>query len=775
MDVTRLFSLPTCNENLQPPVAQTLGAAVKAETNYASEIRITVVAILITLVAWVAVSWETLDILWRRFHTSEIKASFEQVIFIAIVQVFIYGNFIYQFTRLGYLRRRLLHRPLSPEQREAVYERDAPALTILVPSYKEELAVVRRTLLSAALQDYPSRRVVLLLDDPPQPSDPRERAALKAMRQLPGRLQRMFDSAAAPLERACLAFLARAGAGGWRPESEALTIAALYERAAVCLESTAQRYPVTDHADRLFLDAVLGRAAHAHRERAHRLRSLGKNLSHARIDREYRRLAVLFRVEITSFERKRYVNLSHQSNKAMNLNSYIALLGRRWQEVSHSDGLHLEPALAGCSSIDVPDADFLITLDADSLLVPEYALVLMNEMLSPGNERLAVAQTPYNTIPNPPGLLERIAGATTDIQYLVHQGFTCFDATYWVGANALLRVAALHDIKEVVRERGFELPVFIQDRTVIEDTESSVDLVACGWKLYNYPERLAFSATPPDFGSLLIQRRRWANGGLIILPKLVRYLLARAHRGRTLVEGFFRIHYLGSITAVNVGLLILLGHCFEKSVESLWLPLTALPYFLLYARDLRYSGYRASDLARVYALNLLLIPVNLGGVLKSLQQVLTGRRSPFGRTPKVSGRTAAPARYVFAAYCLLAVWLVGFGIDIATARWVSALFFLANALMLAYAILSFIGLRESWEDIRLSLSLRWRSVPAAGFDPVAAMSVLPSPASVLGGVPILVPAARFDGRSAASDAPSEPAIDSNVGSATFAVGHATAP
>ena len=198
----------------------------------------------------------------------------------------------------------------------------------------------------------------------------------------------------------------------------------------------------------------MGRAAHAHRERAHRLRSLGKNLSHARIDREYRRLAALFRVEFTSFERKRYVNLSHQSNKAMNLNSYIALLGRRWQEVSHSDGLHLEPALAGCSSIEVPDADFLITLDADSLLVPEYALVLMNEMLSPGNERLAVAQTPYNTIPNPPGLLERIAGATTDIQYLVHQGFTCFDATYWVGANALLRVAALHDIKEVVRERG---------------------------------------------------------------------------------------------------------------------------------------------------------------------------------------------------------------------------------------------------------------------------------------------------------------------------------
>jgi cellulose synthase/poly-beta-1,6-N-acetylglucosamine synthase-like glycosyltransferase len=52
---------------------------------------------------------------------------------------------------------------------------------------------------------------------------------------------------------------------------------------------------------------------------------------------------------------------------------------------------------------------------------------------------------------------------------------------------------------------------YIQDRTVIEDTESSVDLVAKGWELTNYPERLSYSATPPDFGALVIQRRRWAN------------------------------------------------------------------------------------------------------------------------------------------------------------------------------------------------------------------------------------------------------------------------
>ena len=37
--------------------------------------------------------------------------------------------------------------------------------------------------------------------------------------------------------------------------------------------------------------------------------------------------------------------------------------------------------------------------------------------------------------------------------------------------------------------------------------------------------------------------------------------------------------------------------------------MTALPYFALYARDLKLSGYRYWDILGVYALNLLLIPV----------------------------------------------------------------------------------------------------------------------------------------------------------------------
>ena len=142
-----------------------------------------------------------------------------------------------------------------------------------------------------------------------------------------------------------------------------------------------------------------------------------------------------------------------------------------------------------------------------------------------------------------------------------------------------------------------------------------------------------------------------------------------------------------SIAAGNLGLLLLLAFPFGEDGFFVWIPLAATPYFLLYGRDLMQAGYRWTDLFRVYALNLLLIPVNLGGVFRSLQQALTGRKVPFVRTPKVVSRTPAPALYVVAAYVLLGQWLLGAGNDVWHERWLLAAFSLIKARRsMAYAI-----------------------------------------------------------------------------------------
>ena len=627
----------------------------------------------------------------------------ELAAFTLITAFLIYGNVGYQLTRIGHLQRRCSHRPATRAELEACHDRAEEPLVFLVPSYREEARIVRQTLLSAALQEHPNRRVVLLIDDPFRFDDPDALAALVAVRQLALSLHGQMEEAAAPFKAARQAFFRRCTDGPLDPSREAEIVAALYRQAADWFESEAALWECADHTDRFFVEAVLHAPAQAHRERAESwlLRAQAADpVGREALAHEHARLAAMFAVTLTSFERKRFVNLSHEPNKAMNLNTYIGLLGKRFDEREHADGTHLVETTRETATLGVPQASYLITLDADSLLMPDYALRLVAVMEAAGSERIAVAQTPYSAIPGAARALERTAGATTDIQYLVHQGFTQHHATFWVGANALLRHAALHDIAVVADENGKPVRRYIQDRTVIEDTESTVDLIDKGWRLYNYPERLAYSATPADFGALVVQRARWANGGLIILPKLLRYLLSGPRRLQKLREGFFRIHYLTSIAGVNLGLLAVLGYPFPEALQSPWLPLTALPYYALYARDLRQSGYsRGTDLLQVYALNLLLLPVNIGGVLRSLHQACKGHRIPFLRTPKIAGRTRVPARYVAALFAIVGVCL-GAGLhDVLDGNVAHSLFAFANGALFLYAIATFIGFPAAWNDL----------------------------------------------------------------------------
>ncbi len=669
------------------------------------EVFYTLIGMVATAIAYLMLSLDVQSVLAERLRAGYLWPIAEQICFVLIIYFIIYGNLVYHFARLGHWKRQGTHRAAPRTEIEAIHDFEyPPSLTVLVPSYKEEEPVVCQTLLSAALMEYPGRRVVLLIDDPPHPERREDAEQLERMRGLPARILAMLSAPAQRFESALHAY-ERRQCSAVNPGHETRRLGKCYLEAAIWLEKMAAGFEVKDHTDNLFVELILIAPARAHRERASKLMRRSRQgaaaLSPAELLREYRRLAALFAVEISTFERKQFANLSHAPNKAMNLNSYIGLIDGHFRATSDSAGQRLEPCAPDCAELAVAPADYLITLDADSLLLGDYALRLIYEMERRENRRVAVVQTPYSAVPGASSLIERIAGATTDVQHIIHQGFTWMRATYWVGANALLRHAALKDIRVIEDEDGKPVAKYIQDRTVIEDTESSIDLVLRGWRLHNYPERLAYSATPADFGSLLIQRRRWANGGLIIMPKLLRYLGQGPGRMRRLGEGFMRLHYLTSLAGVSLGMLILILHPFDRSMHTWWLPMTALPYFALYGRDLVTSGYKWRDLPRVYALNLLLIPINLGGVTKSLHQACTGRRSAFGRTPKIAGRTAAPQFYVVVEFAILLYCLLRGVDDLLTARWLHAAFALINGALLAYAVGCYVGFREAAEDAGL--------------------------------------------------------------------------
>ncbi|MFT2536292.1 glycosyltransferase family 2 protein, partial [Escherichia coli] len=91
------------------------------------------------------------------------------------------------------------------------------------------------------------------------------------------------------------------------------------------------------------------------------------------------------------------------------------------------------------------------------MLLPEYAARLVYALQQPSNERVGIIQTPYSAYRGRRSHLERLAGATTDVQHIVHQGLTAFDATFWVGANAVIRWALLEDLRTVETVDGHDV------------------------------------------------------------------------------------------------------------------------------------------------------------------------------------------------------------------------------------------------------------------------------------------------------------------------------
>jgi EAL domain-containing protein (putative c-di-GMP-specific phosphodiesterase class I)/cellulose synthase/poly-beta-1,6-N-acetylglucosamine synthase-like glycosyltransferase len=674
-----------------------------------SEGRIAIgrLAVVITAVAWVAylITWFIGEFISSHGVTARYKA--EAVVYLVVVTLLTMSALAYLCCRLGFFYRSREHQRTPRAVIDEFFAHTTPTLTVIVPSYKEEARVIRTTLLSAALQEYPYQRLVLLIDDPPNPRRKRDRAILEASRALPGQLQELLDGPCAQFTAALERFEEQRS-GQRTTAGDMHTLAEHFEAAVAWLDAEAEATEIVDHADVFFANQVLRGLAADFTMTASALRSAADQdavLPSARIHQLYRRLVWTFRCDLSSFERKQYASLAHDANKAMNLNSYIGLMGGSYRDIVTVAGRVLVPAAPGASDLHVPDPDYVLTLDADSILLPEYCVRLVHLMEQSQHERVAVAQTPYSAYPGAASRLERLAGATTDLQHIVHQGMTHYDATFWVGANAVLRKRALDEVAQTSFDGNWQIRRYIQDRTVIEDTESTIDLGSHGWTLMNYPERLSYSSTPPDFGALCIQRQRWANGGLIIMPKLLRQRRIRRRAGvpNPLGEQFLRINYMTSIAWSSVSLLLLLAYPFRNQLVSPVLGLIALPYFLAMAGDLKLCGYKRSDVLRIYGFNLILLPVNLAGVGNSIVQSLTGAKSVFGRTPKVANRTVPNLPFVVFPYLIVGLACYTLVADIQGGRDVNGVYAALNTLLAAYAIVAFIGVRHSIVDLAVQL------------------------------------------------------------------------
>src|SRR5262245_31284054 len=104
------------------------------------------IALLVTVLGWLTFLVSTVR---SAFWSNEfsIRYALHALLYIAVVTVLAASAAAYLLARLGYLYRSRRHHRVPRATLDSFFERSTPAVTVLVPSYREEPAVIRQTVL----------------------------------------------------------------------------------------------------------------------------------------------------------------------------------------------------------------------------------------------------------------------------------------------------------------------------------------------------------------------------------------------------------------------------------------------------------------------------------------------------------------------------------------------------------------------------------------------------------------------------------------------------
>jgi cellulose synthase/poly-beta-1,6-N-acetylglucosamine synthase-like glycosyltransferase len=154
------------------------------------------------------------------------------------------------------------------------------------------------------------------------------------------------------------------------------------------------------------------------------------------------------------------------------------------------------------------DADFVLTMDADHMALPEILERTLGYFDDP---TVAFVQTPQSFHNTKTLLFRRAHGraaewSESNVFYkTILPAKNGYNAGIYVGTSAILRRTALDDVE------GFATG------TVTEDIHTSLRMHARGWRSVFLPEPLAFGLEAQSLKEFYQQRRRWAVGALTLL------------------------------------------------------------------------------------------------------------------------------------------------------------------------------------------------------------------------------------------------------------------
>ena len=150
-------------------------------------------AIVLTIAVWACYIIYTIIEQFIAGKATSARLAVEAIVYMIVVTGLAASATAYLITRIGFFYRSRAHHRAPRIALDNFLSAETPSVTVLVPAYQEDERVIRTTLLSAALQEYPGLRVALLIDDPQQPKTKAARDLLRSARALPAAIEAELD------------------------------------------------------------------------------------------------------------------------------------------------------------------------------------------------------------------------------------------------------------------------------------------------------------------------------------------------------------------------------------------------------------------------------------------------------------------------------------------------------------------------------------------------------------------------------------------------------
>src|SRR3954468_16225212 len=159
-------------------------------------------------------------------------------------------------------------------------------------------------------------------------------------------------------------------------------------------------------------------------------------------------------------------------------------------------------------ALGIVDADFIAVLDADHVASPDFLAHTLGYF---ADSTVALVQTPQDFY-NRASFEHAATGSEQDAFHeqtlfyrIIQPGKNRWNAAFWCGTGAVVRVAALREIGGVATD------------TITEDIHTTIRFHRRGWRTVYHNEVLARGLAASDAETYQLQRHRWGTGAMQVL------------------------------------------------------------------------------------------------------------------------------------------------------------------------------------------------------------------------------------------------------------------